>query len=56
MAKKINSAYTIKYLYSGRVVFNCLMIIDEHKFNVYAYNGWDVCMNGTTSMPKSVLR
>ena len=23
---------------------------------VYLCNGWDICMNGTTSAPKSVLR
>ena len=24
--------------------------------HLYIFNGWDVCVNGTTSVPKSVLR
>ena len=27
-----------------------------HRVTPYICNGWDVCMNGTTRVPRSVLR
>ena len=61
--KKVVKAATVanifKYCKHFSITEFCVKLIDisssERPKHVHLYNGWKVCWNGTTSVPKSVL-